>query len=445
MAELPLFFQRVLENSRLMDIETAGLDPTRFTPISAAMKRYGAEGDPTTTWFQFQTAKMTREAPHRKYGRIRAAAPPMEPFAQQQWLKEWSLKRSEFLRGGGRLTKPSQYFTRMFEELGAGGGFLWVHNANFDISQFASEFATPGSVRNLYEGMAVPPFRDFAAGRSRIWPTQTRQAFQFRGIARRKPGSTFGAMRGWYGEYRTMIEQASIAGKPAVLDTMFISQAMMSMAQQQGAMRTTYDVFTGSRLEALHSAFGFGKYQAHGAGADVVAMEKLMRPLIETTEALYAGAPLRGRQAEALFRLGRMQPRLAEQNVTAMFAQAQQELRETGKYRFTTRGGVQRYSKSYEDLLSIYAKRHAGYTYDLPLRDIWSRMGAAKDAEITSILAAKRTIPALRPLEQVGAKATYLKAEMMAALERCQSNPNGRYGSCGRWRGLCYASGQRRS
>ena len=417
MAELPIFWQRVLENSMLMDIETTGLDPTRFSPLSAARKRYGALGPPRQTWFQFTTAKMGMEAPYRQYERIRATVPPMEPFPLHMWHQEWAQQRAAYLASGRQLARPQDFFTRMFEEAAGQGGFIWAHNVHFDISQFASEFARPEAVRRLYEGMAVPPFREFRPYHTRIWPTQTRRAFQFRKAAYETPASALGAMRGWYGEYREMVRQAVISGKPAILDTMFISQAMMAMGQERGAMRRTMDVFTGARLEALYTAFGFGKYASHLDIADVAAMEKLMEPIIATTEALYSGQALTGQQAAALYRLGRLQPRLAAQNVEAMFAQAQIELRGPGKqFRYTAKGGVQYYSRDYEDILRIYERRAAGIQYDLPVRDIWERVGSATTQDLEALLAKGRTVPALRPFEELGARVVGAKAELMRAL-----------------------------
>lgn len=412
MAELPLFWQRVLENSILMDIETAGLDPTRHTPISAARKTYGAPGPARQTWFRFETAKMVPEAPFREYQKLRTPTPEMEPFAAEMWEKTWAAQRSRFLQEGGKLTRPREFFTRMFHEAGEQGGFLWAHNVHFDITRFASEHAAPGALGELYAGMSVPPFYDFAEGATRISPTQTRAARKFRWTASDKPGSALGAMRGWYGEYRTMVQDALVSGKPAVLDTMLIGQSMMAMAQEQRYMPQTMDVFTGARLESLHSAFSLGKFAAHSDVADVGAMEALMEPLLGLTEDLYAGRDLTGRQAETLFRLGRMQPRMAEQNVEAMFAQAQQELRGTmGEFRYTSRGGAQIYSPNYEDILNIYQKRQRGFTYDIPTRDIWSRVGAASDEELAAILSRGREVPRLSPLEGVGAKLAFAKSE----------------------------------
>lgn len=412
MAELPLFWQQVLEQSRLLDIETAGLDPRQYTPISAAMKKYGAPGAAEATWFKFETAEMIPEAPFRRYTPIREAVPPMEPFAQQMWTKSWAEQRARFLAEGGKLQRPREFFTRMFQEAGAEGGFLWAHNVHFDISQFASQYAQPSAVEALYGGMSVEAFYPYKPGASRIWPTQTREAFAFRRMAYETPGSALGAMRGWYGEYRTMVQEALTAGRPTVLDSMFIGQAMMAMAQEQNYMAQTMDIFTGARLESLHSAFRLGEYAAHLDVADVGAMEALLPELLTTTEALYEGRDLTGRQAEALYRLGRMQPRMAEQNVRVAFAQAQQELRgELGQFRYTTKGGVQHYSGNYEDILRIYEKRQAGLKYGMPTEEIWRQVGAATDEEISAILAARREVPKLTPLEGLGARFAFAKAE----------------------------------
>jgi hypothetical protein len=219
-------------------------------------------------------------------------------------------------------------------------------------------------------------------------------------------------MRGWYGEYRAMVQDALVSGKPAVLDTMLIGQSMIAMAQEQRYMPQTMDIFTGVRLESLHSAFSLGKFAAHSDVADVGAMETLMEPLIGLTEDLYAGRDLTGRQAETLYRLGRMQPLTAEQNVELMFAQAQQELRgEMGQFRHTTRGGAQIYSPHYEDVLNIYQKRQRGFTYDIPVEGIWSRVGAATDDELAAILSRGREVPKLTPLEGFGARFAFAKAE----------------------------------
>jgi hypothetical protein len=395
-----------------MDIETAGLDPTKYTPISAARKKYGAPGPAKQTWFRFETAKMTPEAPYREYTKLRAATPEMEPFAAEMWEKTWAAQRARFLQEGGKLTRPREFFTRMFHEAGEQGGFLWAHNVHFDISRFASEHAAPGALGELYAGMSVPPFHDFAPGASRIYPTQTRAARKFRWTATDKPASALGSMRGWYGEYRAMVQDALVSGKPAVLDTMLIGQSMIAMAQERSYMPQTMDVFTGVRLESLHSAFSLGKFAAHSDVADVGAMEALMAPLIGLTEDLYAGRDLTGRQAETLYRLGRMQPRMAEQNVEAVFAQAQQELRGTmGEFRYTSRGGAQLYSPHYEDVLNIYQKRQRGFTYDIPVEGIWSRVGAATDEELATILSRGREVPKLTPLEGFGARFAFAKAE----------------------------------
>ena len=102
---------------------------------------------------------------------------------------------------------------------------------------------------------------------------------------------------------------------------------------------------------------------------------------------------------------------MAEQNVNVMFAQAQEELRSTGRYRYTAKGGEQVYSRKYEDILAIYEKRMSQFKYDMPVRNIWESIGHASQEELDSILAARRTIPQLSMMEEMGARATYLKAE----------------------------------
>ena len=410
MAELPLFWQKAFQRSTLLDIETTGLDPTRHSPVSAATMRYGVDPKATPHHFAFQTAERTQKAPYRVYQSVKGT-PDMEPFAAEMWQKAWKSERARHVYEGGKLVKPSTFFTELISSQAAEGGFIWAHNVQFDITQWGSQFAGPGAIGEYYQRAAVEPMYPFDAARSRLWPSMTKQGRAFRRMGYDQPASLLGAMKGFYGEYREMVRGAVEGGGAAILDTQLVAQSVLGMAQEQGYMRKSKDVFTGTKLEALYSAWGFGKYPAHSATADVEAMARVMPNLVEAAEDLYAGTPLRGKHAAALYRLGAAQPEIAQRNVAKMFAQAQLEIRETGMFRHVGAGGEQIYSKNYEDILKVYEKRLQGRAYDMPVRSMWERMAEAGPAELEGVLAKSAEIPGASFKTKVGSGAAFARAE----------------------------------
>ena len=219
-------------------------------------------------------------------------------------------------------------------------------------------------------------------------------------------------MRGFYGEFRTTLKQAVETGKPMVADTMMVAQSVMGMGQGAGYMGETGDVFTGSGLESLHQAYFGEGYQAHLAKADVEAARRLMPELLGTAEALYAGDPLRGREARALYRLGAMQPGLAEQNVERTFAQARQGIVKEGRYALHSRQGRQVFSTDYQDILRVYEERFAKLSYpEMPsVKSIWDRVGLMEEAALDTMMAAEKQLPKLGLATRIGAQARYAKA-----------------------------------
>ena len=329
------------------------------------------------------------------------------------WEEFWKPERAAYLAKGGELQRPGQYFSQLATKTADAGNILWAHNVHFDVTGWASQHMSPQAMGTFAEAAVVPPWYPVDPRRGKIYPTLTSKAWKYRRRAREFPRTAAGQMRGFYGEFRTTVSEAVRTGKPMIADTMFVAQSMMGMAQGQRYMPATGDVFTGVGLESLHQAFFRKGYQAHMAAADVEAMGRLMPELVGTAEALYAGAPLRGRQAAALYRLGAMQPGIAEKNVTRTFAEAQQQLRDTGRYALSGERGAQIFSRDYGDIQRIYEKRYGELAYrDFPsIKGIAKRVGGMADTEIAAMLAEKE-LPALGRGARMGAGAAFAKAEI---------------------------------
>lgn len=390
---LPFFWQQAFKRSTLLDIETTGLDPTRHAPLGAATKRFGAPVQ--ETWFTYETAERVPRGPwYRKFGikTEEAIKELMEPFARRQWETSWEKARRAWVAGGGVPQPARKFFSKVLAREARAGRFLWTHNVRFDITQFGSQFAHPAAQRMMYERAIEPGWTKFDPYSGRVYPTTTRTAFEMRSLAYDKPRLAPGAMREWYGSYRQMVKRALKEGKPAVLDSLAIAQSMFGMAQERGMMARTGDIFTGTSIEALATAFGVtGKQAAHLATADTETLERIMPKVVETAERLYKGKRLKGWQAKALRYLGEVQPEIAKRNVERMFAQAVKEQRTTGKYRLR-KGG---YSKNLDDLVGVYKKFHKERTYyqEGMLEEAMGRIKSLPDSALDRILLERARVP----------------------------------------------------
>ncbi len=418
---LSFFWRQALKRSTFLDIETTGLDPSRHIPLGAASGRF--TGPIQETWFTYETAERTFEGPfYRKYGikteeeMIRS----LEPFSLHEWNKSWNRARAGWLQRGGRPEAARKYFSKIFARTAREGGFLWTHNVRFDITQFGSQYAHPAAQEIMYKGQTVPGWTKWDAYSGRIYPTTTKQAHDMRGLLYDKPQQAPSIMREWYRSYRQMVKGAIKKGEPAVLDSLAIAQAMMGMAQQRGAMRKTGDVFTGSSIEALATAFDVkAKSRAHLATTDVETMRRIMPKLLETTEALFKKKPLKPYQASALKYLGEVQPEIAQRNVERMFAQAVLEKRETGKFRLR-KGG---YSKNLDDLVGVYKKfyKHRSYYEEGMLEDTMARVNKMTKSQIDHTLYTRAKVP-----EQIGKGAAFkvTRSRFGAAMRRFLAGRN---------------------
>ncbi len=390
---LPFFLRQALKRSILLDVETTGLDPSRHAPLGAAHSRFG--GSIQETWFTYEYAERTFEGPwYRKFGikTEEEMITSMEPFSKREWLKSWKGSRADWLKRGGRPVPARKYFSKILARTQRSGGFLWTHNVRFDITQFGSQFAHPSAQQLMYEGAAVPGWTKWDPYSGRVYPTTTRTAHRMRGLLYDKPQQAPSIMREWWRSYRQMIKTATKEGKPAVLDSLAIAQSMLGMAQQRGAMARTGDVFTGTSIEALAKAFGVKpRGPAHLATTDVETFERVLPKILETTETLFKGKPLKEYQASALKYLGEVQPEIARRNVERMFAQAVLETREGGKYRLS-RGG---YSRNLDDLVGVYKKfyKHRSYYDEGMLEETMSRVNQMTPKQIDNVLYNRAKVP----------------------------------------------------
>jgi DNA polymerase III epsilon subunit-like protein len=418
---MSFFWRQALRRSTLLDIETTGLDPSRHAPIGAAHARFGQPVQ--ETWFTYETAERVPEGPwYRKFGikTEEQITELMEPFALREWQQSWEEARRRWIARGGTPAPARKYFSKMMAREARAGRFIWTHNVRFDITQFGSQFAHPAAQRMMWERAAVPGWTKFDPYSGRVFPTQTKTAWQMRSTLYDRPKLAPGAMQAWYGEYRQMVKQAVKTGKPAVLDSLAMAQAMMGMAQQRGAMARTGDIFTGTSIEALAAAFGVKtKGRAHLARTDVETMMKILPKLIETTEALHKGERLKGYQAKALKYLGEIQPKVAERNLERMFAQAVTELEDVGRYRLQ-KGG---YSTNLDDLVGVYKKfyKHRSYYHEGMLEEVMSRMKGLPREELDRILLDKAKIPETLGF---GSKVSVLASEFGAKMRRFLAGRN---------------------
>ncbi len=418
---LSFFWRQALKRSTFLDVETTGLDPSRHMPLGAAHGRF--TGPIQETWFTYETAERTIEGPfYRRYGikteeeMIRS----LEPFSQHEWNNSWNRARGKWMQRGGRPEAARKYFSKIFARTARGGEFLWTHNVRFDITQFGSQFAHPAAQELMYKGQAVPGWGKWDPYSGRVFPTTTRTAHQMRGMLYDKPQQAPSIMREWYRSYRQMVKGATKAGKPAVLDSLAIAQSMMGMAQQSGAMKATGDVFTGTSIEALATAFGVkAKGRAHLATTDVETHRRIIPRLLETTEALFKEKKLKPYQAQALRYLGEVQPEIARRNVERMFAQAVLEKQETGRYRLR-KGG---YSKNLDDLVGVYKKfhKHRSYYEEGMLEDTMARVNKMSKSQLDHVLYTRARVP-----EKVGKGTAFkvTKSKIGARMRRFLSSRN---------------------
>ena len=418
---LPFFLRQVLKRSTLLDIETTGLDPTRHAPLGAAHGRFS--GPIQETWFTYETVERTTNAPwYRKFGikTEEAIEELMEPFAKREWEASWKKARADWLQRGGRAEPARKYFSKILAQEARAGRFLWTHNVRFDITQFGSEFAHPAAQQLMYEGAVVPGWTKWDPYSGRIYPTTTRTAHKMRSILYDKPWLGPSSMKQWYGSYRGMMKEAAKTGKPAVLDSLAIAQSMMGMAQMKGAMAKTGDIFTGTSIEALATAFGVkSKARAHLAKTDVKTLKRIIPKILETTEALYKGKQLKPWMASALRTLGEIQPEIAERNVERMFAQAVTEIGETGKYRLR-KGG---YSKDLNDLVGVYKKfyKHRSYYQEGMLEETMAKVQGMSQSQLEHVLYTRAKVP-----EQIGKGAAFkvTRSRFGASMRRFLSQRN---------------------
>jgi hypothetical protein len=196
--------------------------------------------------------------------------------------------------------------------------------------------------------------------------------------------------------------KGAVAGKePAILDSLSIAQSMMGMAQQQGAMAKTGDIFTGTSLEALGEAFQVQKGgRGHLAVSDVEKMERVLPKILETAETLYKGKKLAPWQMQALKYLGEVQPEIAQRNIERTFAQAVLEKQgPEGKFRLS-RGG---YSKNLDDLVAIYKKNisHRTYYEEGMLEETMAKVQGMGKKELEYVLHERSKVPAFGRLRQM--------------------------------------------
>lgn len=412
-ARIPLFMEQALDRSVFVDIETAGLDPAKRVPLSAATMGYLDDRAVTT---HFEPEVSVRVPGGRKAVRLRDQAQflrRMEPWPREMWRKHWQPERARFLASGGQLERPGAFFSELATKTADTGSILWAHNVHFDITGWASQHMSPEAMGKFFDASVLEPWYEMDPRRGKIYPTLTPQAWKYRARARDFPGTAPGAMRGFYGEFRATLEEAVRTGRPMVADSMMVAQSVLGMGQGAGYMPRTGDVFTGSGLEALHYAF-FGKgYEAHLARADVEATRRLIDPLLTTAETLYAGAPLRGREARALYRLGAMQAGIAEANVERTFAQARLGILREGRYALRGERGRQIFTSDYKEILRIYEERFGRLSYpEMPsVKSIWSRVGLMEEAALDSMLMAEKQLPKLGVGQRIGAQVRFLKAE----------------------------------
>ncbi len=399
---LPFFWQQALKRSTLLDIETTGLDPSRHAPLGAAHGRFG--GSLQETWFTYEYAERAPEGPwYRKFGikTEEEMLKGMEPFSAHEWNKSWRDARAGWLARGGEPVPARKYFSKLFAQEARAGRFLWTHNVRFDITQFGSQYAHPAAQQLLYEGAHIPGWTPWDPYSGRLYPTTTRTGYEMRQIAYEKPRLAPGAMREWYGSYRQMVKGAVAGKEPAILDSLSIAQSMMGMAQQEGAMAKTGDVFTGTSLEALGEAFQVtGKGRGHLAVTDVEKMERVLPKVLETAETLYKKERLAPWQMQALKYLGEVQPTIAQRNIERSFAQAVLEKRGSeGKYRLS-RGG---YSKNLDDLVAIYKKNisHRTYYEEGMLEETMAKVQGMGKKELEYMLHERAKVPALGRLRQM--------------------------------------------
>ena len=414
------FWRQVFKRSVLMDIETTGLDPSRHAPLGAAHATF--TGPVQETWFTYETATRGQRGPYyRKFGikTEEAIKETMEPFAKRMWKSAWEKARIGWLQRGGQPERATKYFSKVFARTARKGQILWTHNVRFDITQFGSQFAHPRAQQLLYEGAAIPGWNAWDPVSGRLYPTSSKGMYEMKSLLFEHPRRAAAVQKQWYAAYRRMVKDIAKSGKPAILDSLAITQAMFGMAQQQGAMAATGDIFTGSSLEALSAAFKVKVVgDPHLATTDVRTLRKLMPRIIETTEALYKGKKLKGWQAEALYALGKMQPEIAELNMERMFAQAQREMIDAGKYRLKSG----RYSTDLDELVQIYEDIWQGRSYyrEGIVQETMTRVKGLAEPQLDQILLEKAKIPQMGESVVAGGRVT----RRMATLRRFMAGRN---------------------
>ena len=153
-------------------------------------------------------------------------------------------------------------------------------------------------------------------------------------------------LEGWrdvYGAFKDAMDpQNRVAGTTRVFDTMDLTKSVYGMAQAQGYMKKTGDVFTGSSVDVLSRAF-FDHIETHTALEDAQLQHRLTDKLMDVGERLYSGEGLSVEDAGALHRIGETQGALKEASTKRNLLDTwlgQLKFKQTGDYSHLSRSRV---------------------------------------------------------------------------------------------------------
>lgn len=130
-----------------------------------------------------------------------------------------------------------------------------------------------------------------------------------------------------FGEFRSALEGPREAGVTRVFDTADLTRSVYALAQQEGALTKTGEVFTGTSMETI-SQLMYGKSELHTAGGDSALQAEVTRFMYGAGLKLEQGKALNTSEASFFKRLGEVQQvdkkRGAVKNILNVYNQQQQ-------------------------------------------------------------------------------------------------------------------------
>jgi len=345
----------IKERSRIFDLETGGTDPRLHPLVEGGV--YDLKKVPRRTVFTHGL----RDQSH------------WQPLNQEEFLaslSNWSRQKFEsgqpwepFLAEPKQM--PADWLRRNITRPVSKGSWLWAHNARFDLKFMAANL-TPRGYNELVTSPVGNLLSPGVVKRQRLHVTAGKKTFEYVQMAMKNPreGNAL-LVKSWPHFMETLEQAAANPQQGLLLDTQYVMQAALAHAREAKLMRPSFDLATGTSLEAYRTAFqrSFAG-PAHTVIPDIRATASLLHDYMGLIGDIRQQKPLSPRQQRALRFHEELPPLLFPENTYLSFLKARQNLLQDQPFELTSVAGEQKTSRNLRELLGIYKYRRTTYGYE---------------------------------------------------------------------------------